>query len=179
MKYEKPVAPFVRNQFNYNTNEVSDQSGLHTGSEGGAKQSFKEEVDINTIVKRFGIGYEMPEPVFTPGVQDFTNVQDFHTAMNLIARAKEQFEEFPAHIRARFDNNAADWADFCLDEKNRGELAEMGLLNPEALERHRKAQELAEQERQEATAALAEKRASAKIPPTGGSSREKAPGKSE
>ncbi|AXH76057.1 MAG: internal scaffolding protein [Microviridae sp.] len=161
--------PFVRNQFNYDTNEISDQSGLHTGSEGGAKQSFKDEVDINTIVKRFGIGYEMPEPSFLPGTQDFTNIGDFHSAMNLIARAKEQFEEFPANIRARFDNNAADWADFCLKEENRGELAKMGLLTKEAQKRYQDAQDALEAERQEATAALAEKRAKAKIPPTGGS----------
>lgn len=166
---KKIQAPFVRNPYNYDPNEAGDESGLHTGNEGGAKQSFKEEVDINTIVKRFGLGYEMPEPQYLPGIQDFTNITDFHQAMNLIAQAKEQFEEFPAHIRERFKNNAADWADFCLDEKNRGELAEMGLLTPAALERHQKAVQAKKDEEAAATLALAEKRASAKIPPTGGS----------
>ena len=42
--------PFVRSPYNYNTNEASDKAGLDTGTEGGAKQSFKEECDINTIV---------------------------------------------------------------------------------------------------------------------------------
>lgn len=166
---KKIEAPFVRNPYNYDTNKAGDDSGLQTGSEGGAKQSFKDEVDINTIVKRFGLGYEMPTPEFLPGTQDFTGIGDFHSAMNLIARAKEQFEEFPAHIRTRFQNNAADWADFCLDEKNRAELADMGLLTPEALERHQATVAATKAEEQAKTEALAEKRASAKIPPTGGS----------
>jgi len=48
----KSKPPFVRSPYNYDTNEASDESGLDTGQEGGAKQNFKDECDINTMAKR-------------------------------------------------------------------------------------------------------------------------------
>lgn len=134
-------APFVRSPYNYDTNAASDESGLDTGTEGGAKQSFAEECDINTIIRRFGIGYEMPENLRLPQYGDFTGVQDFHTMANTIARTNENFELLPAEIRAKFDNNPGKFVDFVLEEKNRGQLKEWGLLSAEALERDRIAQE--------------------------------------
>lgn len=134
-------APFVRNPYNYDTNKAGDESGLDTGTEGGAKQSFKEECDINTIVKRFGIGYEMPQNHRIPQYGDFTGISDFHTAMNAVATAREAFDELPADIRAKFHNDPGKYVDFCLDDKNRDQLKEMGLLSAEALERDRIAEE--------------------------------------
>lgn len=131
--------PFVRSPYNYDTNKAGDESGLDTGTEGGAKQSFKEEVDINTIVKRFGIGYEIPDNIRTPEYGDFTNVNDFHTMMNTVATTRENFELLPAHLRAKFNNNPVDYVEFCLEDKNRAELKELGLLSKEALERDQKA----------------------------------------
>lgn len=132
-------APFVRNPYNYDTNAASDESGINTGSEGGAKQSFKEECDINTIVKRFGIGYEIPENIRVPQFGDFTGINDFHDAMNRVATARENFELLPANIRAKFDNDPGKFVDYASDEKNRPGLKEMGLLSKEALERDQKA----------------------------------------
>lgn len=131
----KTKAPFVRSPYNYDTNEASDESGLNTGEEGGAKQSFKEECDINTIVKRFGIGFELPENHRIPEYGDFSNITDFHTAMNATAKAREAFAELPADIRAKFENDPGKYVDFCLDEKNLPDLRKMGLLSQEAIDR--------------------------------------------
>lgn len=127
--------PFVRSPYNYDTNQASDDAGLDTGREGGAKQSFKDEVDINTIVKRFGIGHELPPNPKVPEYGDYTNIPDFHTAMNLVATTRENFEELPAAIRAKFDNDPTAYVDFCLNPDNREELKQMGLLSKEAIER--------------------------------------------
>lgn len=132
--------PFVRSPYNYDTNEAGDQSGLDTGTEGGAKQSFKEECDINTIVKRFGLGYEIPESFKTPEYGDYPTLT-LHEAMNYVAKARENFEMLPANIRAEFRNDPALFHDFALNPDNRGRLAKMGLLSQEALERDRIAQE--------------------------------------
>jgi len=158
-------APFVRNPYNYDTNAASDETAIDTGTEGGAKQSFKDECDINTIVRRFGIGYEMPEDVRIPQYGDFTDVQDFHTMANTIARTNENFELLPANIRARFDNDPGKFVDFCLDEKNRGELKDMGLLSKEALERDRIAQEQRQLEEDAKAHAREENRRAATKPP--------------
>lgn len=137
----KAKAPFVRSPYNYDTNEASDESGLDTGDQGGAKQSFKEEVDINTIVKRFGLGYELPENHRVPEYGDFSDITDFHTAMNATAQAREAFDQLPAEIRSKFQNDPGMYVSFCLDPNNQGELRKMGLLNKEAIERLEKAEQ--------------------------------------
>lgn len=134
--------PFLRSEYNYDTLAASNESALHTPKdEAGAKQSFKDECDINTIVKRHGLGYELPNNPSIPQYGDFTNVTDFHTAMSATARAHEQFEAMPAHIRSRFDNDTGKFVDFCSNPENLGELQKMGLLNQEAIERLKKTDE--------------------------------------
>lgn len=133
----------LRTQFpeNYDTNKVSDETGLDTGTEGGAKQSFKDECDINVILKRFGLGYELPESTRIPQAADFSDVVDFHTAMNRIRAAQENFDAMPAHIRARFDNDPGKFHDYAIDEKNLEGLAELGLLNERGQQRAKTAAE--------------------------------------
>jgi hypothetical protein len=156
---KKIEPPFVRSPYNYDANEASDKSGLDTGTEGGAKQSFKEECDINTIVKRFGIGYEMPDNVRAPEYGDFTGVDSFHAMVNTVAHTREQFELLPAHIRAFHNNDPVKYVEYSLDPKNRAQLKEWGLLSKEALERDRIAQERLEQENEAKALAKAQERA--------------------
>ena len=133
--------PFVRSPYNYDTNKAGDESGIDTGTEGGAQQHFKDECDINTIIKRFGIGYEMPPNPRIPQHGDFTGVHDFHTAMNQVRAAQEAFAEMPAHIRSRFDNDPGKYIDFTSDPKNLEEMSSLGMLTKEAQERVRATQE--------------------------------------
>lgn len=133
----KVKAIFVRSAFNYDTNEASDESGLDTGKEGGAKQHFKDECDINTIVKRFGLGYDLPEPIRVPQYADYTNIPDFHTAMNLVAEAQSSFMQLPADLREKFGNKPEGFVAFCMDENNLPTLGEHGLLNEDGLEKLR------------------------------------------
>lgn len=151
---KKIVAPFVRNPYNYDTNAAGDESGLDTGPETTVKQSFKDEVDINTIVRRFGIGYQMPDNVRLPTYGDFEGINNFHQALNVVTQNAEQFELLPADLRAKFDNNPGKFVDFCLDEKNKPQLRELGLLSKEAMDRDDKlAAEAADKAFQERLAA--------------------------
>lgn len=120
---------------NYDTNEASDEAGLDTGTEGGAKQSFKDECDINVILEKFGIGYEIPEGLKVPQYGDFDGINDFHSAANAVAIARENFELLPANIRAKHDNDPGKFVDYALNEQNREEMADLGLLSKEAAER--------------------------------------------
>lgn len=123
--------PFLRTAFNYDRNVASDETGLDcSGEPSMTKQSFAEECDINTIVRRFGLTGELPSGVRMPTYADFSNVVDFHTAMNAIAQAGEAFDAMPAEVRARFDNDPAKFVDFCSDEGNRAEALKLGLLAP-------------------------------------------------
>lgn len=99
------------------------------------RQEFKEECDINNIMAQYmttGEFFHINETA--PQYLDCTG-EDFRASMDYIAGAFSMFEELPASVRMQFDNDPAEFLDFCSQEKNRPELAAMGLLSDEAVQR--------------------------------------------
>lgn len=127
-------APFLRTAYNYDMNKAGDESALSCKDPTLTQQSFAEEVDINTIVRRFGLTGELPQNVRMPQYGDYTEVMDYHQAMTAIRMADESFYSMPADVRARFDNNPGKFVDFCLDEKNLEEARKLGLAIPKEAE---------------------------------------------
>jgi len=123
-------APFVRNPYNYDMMEVSDETGLKCADVTLAVQDQRDEVDINTIVRRFGLTGQLPEDVRAPTFGDFVGVSDYHTAMNAVAQANEAFELMPADIRYRFNNDPGEFVAFCSNDANRAEAEKLGLVLP-------------------------------------------------
>lgn len=72
------------------------------------QQHFRDEVDINTIVRRFGVAGQLP--AFSPeGVYgDFTDIEDYDGAVERIDRADRAFMSLPAEVRERFHNDASE-----------------------------------------------------------------------
>lgn len=118
----------LRSAFNYDRDEASRSTGLACVLPSRTDQSFKEECDINTLVERFGLGYQMPENLRLPQYGDFTGLDSYHDACNAIAEAGEQFDLLPANIRSRFNNDPGQFVDFCLDDNNRDEAVKLGLV---------------------------------------------------
>lgn len=121
---------FFRSGFNYDADQVSAETGLECLDPTLAQQQFAEEADINTIVNRFGLTGELPTAVRMPTYADFEEAIDYHSAMNVIAAARESFMAMPAEVRLRFGNDPAAFVAFCSDEGNRAEAAKLGLLVP-------------------------------------------------
>nr|QJB21637.1 MAG: internal scaffolding protein [Microvirus sp.] len=99
------------------------------------RQEFKDECDINNIMAQYlttGEFFHINETA--PQYLDCTG-EDFRASMDYIAGAFSMFEELPSKIRIQFDNDPAEFLDFCSQEKNRPELAAMGLLSDEAVTR--------------------------------------------
>lgn len=119
---------FLRSSFNYDRDAVSNETALECLDESKAIQSAEEESNINTIVRRFGISGELPNQVAMPQTGDFTNIPDFHTAMNLVRKSQEEFLKVPAEVRARFGNDPAAFMNFLEDDANRDEARRLGLL---------------------------------------------------
>lgn len=124
---------FIRTPYNYDMDEASRAAGFKSTEPSMAKQSFAEECDINTIVRRFGLTGELPQNVRMPTHGDFTAVTDFKTAMDALAAANEAFEAMPAHIRARFHNDTHEFVEFCSNDENRAEAEKLGLVPAKAL----------------------------------------------
>lgn len=107
----------------------SQDSGLSFDpEEGRTQQHFAKECDINEIVRRFGLTGELPENVRMPVSGDFTGVVDFQSAMQMVVEAKDAFMQFPAEIRAEFDNDPQKMIAFLEDGRNRDKAIEMGLI---------------------------------------------------
>lgn len=122
----------LRSQFNYDTMAVSNENGLECKDKSLAQQHQKEESDINTIVKRFGLTGQLPENVRIPQYGDFTGVTDYQSALHAVKAAEESFMELPANIRTRFNNNPQEFLEFCADGSNKDEAIKLGLIKSEA-----------------------------------------------
>lgn len=122
---------FLRAPFNYDVNEASDEAGLACKDVSRTKQSFKDEVDINTMIKRFGLDGQLPQNVRMPVQGDFTDLPgDFLSLVTAQRLAQESFDAMPARVRARFHNDPAEFVDFCLDDDNLEEAKKLGLVKP-------------------------------------------------
>jgi phage internal scaffolding protein len=130
-----PLLPRELNQFRSAYSEKLEIAMVFPEDSEFTRQEFADECDINNIMKQYlntGEFFHINETA--PQYLDCTG-EDFRTHMDYIAGAFSMFEELPSSIRSRFDNDPAEFLDFCSQEKNRPELAEMGLLSPEAVER--------------------------------------------
>lgn len=92
-----------------------------------AIQSQKDEADINTIVRNFGVTGRAPTSVRLPEYGDFSGVSDYRSALEAVRAAEAAFLEVPSKIRAEFNHDPGAFADYCLDPSNLPRLREWGL----------------------------------------------------
>lgn len=122
--------PFFRTPYNYNIEAESDVTGLLCEDDSLAQQHFKDEADINEIVRRFGLTGEMPANPHLPVSGDFTAVTDYQTALNAVMAAQEGFMALPPDLRSRFYNDPQKLLVFLEDPSNHAEAVRLGLVNP-------------------------------------------------
>lgn len=116
-----------------NFENESFDTGLLCEDQSLAVQSARDETDINTIVRRFGLTGQLPSDVAVPQFGDFSEmVVDYQSALNLVIEADAAFMRMPADVRARFANDPQAFVAFASDEKNRDEARKLGLLIPDA-----------------------------------------------
>ena len=118
----------VRVPYRYDVDAASLASALCTPEPTRTQQQFKDEVDINTIAKNFGLTGRLPENVRMPTFGDFSDVEDYQTALNAARRAAHSFMQMPANVRERFANDPQRFLAFCSDDANRAEAISLGLV---------------------------------------------------
>jgi len=122
-------APFLRTPYNYDTNAASNESGVHCEDASLAQQHYKDECDINNILRQFNVTGILPETPLSPRYGDFTGISDYQTALNAVLAAEDEFMSLPANIRTRFDNDPNNLINFLADESNRAEAEKLGLVD--------------------------------------------------
>lgn len=99
---------------------------------GRTKQEFKDECDINIIVRNFvKHGALSPRDINarTAMYEDVSGIGDLQSSMSKVEAAKAGFERLPAAVRERFGNSAVALLRFVLDPANRAEAIELGLID--------------------------------------------------
>lgn len=96
-----------------------------------AVQSQKDEADINTIVRNFGVTGTVNVPIVLPSYGDFEGIDDYRSALEAVKAAQESFAALPSSLRERFHNDPGAFVEFCENPKNLPELRQLGLANPE------------------------------------------------
>ena len=119
---------FLRTPYNYDRDAATNESGLACEEPSLAQQHHKDECDINNILRQFNITGLLPESPLSPRYGDFTGIGYYHTALNRVIAAQDEFDALPAQIRARFDNDPAQLIEFLENSDNRPEAEELGLV---------------------------------------------------
>jgi phage internal scaffolding protein len=122
-------SPFLRTPYNYDTNAASNGSGLHCEDATLTQQHFKDECDINNILRQFNITGQLPENTLSPRYGDFTGISDYQTALNQVIAAEDEFMRLPADLRARFENDPAQLIEFLENSDNKDEAIKLGLVD--------------------------------------------------
>ncbi len=96
---------------------------------GRTKQSFKDETDINMILKRYNKTGVLTHVSQRPGsFLDLASMPDYRTALHNVHEAEALFNSLDAKVRAEFGNDAAAFLDFAVEPDNAPELVKLGLL---------------------------------------------------
>lgn len=123
--------PFVRSPFNYDVKKASDEAATIPVGESLTVQSQTEDTDINVLMMRQGITGVWPTNPRLPEYGDFTEVRDFRSALEAVRAGAEAFNAYPAHFRARFQNDPQLFLEFCQDPANIPEMKSLGMFKPE------------------------------------------------
>lgn len=91
------------------------------------EQAHKDECDLNFIVNqhvRSGQPIQIPESVF----QDFSNLPDYHTAVNTVRGIDNLFKELPIAVKLAFDHNPELFMAAVEDPSRRDDLVALGVF---------------------------------------------------
>jgi phage internal scaffolding protein len=96
------------------------------------QQQFKEQCDINNIIKHYTQTGELPLSKKVGQFLDVSNVQDYQTALQTVFDAQKAFDNLPSHVRSKFHNDPNNLLAFIEDDSNYEEAIKLGLLNETA-----------------------------------------------
>lgn len=107
--------------------------GTYVSETSATKQEFKDECDINSIMRRYITQGVLPSNVKVGRYGDFTGVGDYQECLATLEDARSQFMALPSATRKRFGNDPAQFLAFVSDKNNLEEARKLGLLREEAV----------------------------------------------
>lgn len=100
------------------------------------QQQFKDECDINNIMKKYQSTGQFTHLTSRKGVYaDFSQITDYQSMLHQVQYAQEAFSSLPAELRQRFRNDPGQLLAFLQDKRNYDEAIQLGLLEPKSLDK--------------------------------------------
>lgn len=109
---------------------VNPVTGEITHPPSRTKQSFKDECDINNILKQYkstGMLRHINEKAAKGTFADLPAPMEYQDALNMVIQAEDAFAALPSKLRDRFNNDPQEFLAFQQDPRNQRELVELGL----------------------------------------------------
>lgn len=92
------------------------------------EQSHAQSCKIQNIMSKYQqTGILTHVNTYQGTYMDMSGAPDYHEAQNIIAEANSMFESVPSSLRAKFNNDAAQFIEFMQNEENREKMEAMGL----------------------------------------------------
>ena len=104
------------------------RQGFQTTGDSLTQQSHAEAADVRRIIRHYdrtGLIANVNKGIAQYG--DYSEINEYAEALNMVREANESFAEIPSHIREQFNNNAGLFFEFATDPKNSEKMMEMGL----------------------------------------------------
>jgi len=99
------------------------------GDPGRAKQSMRDECDINRIMAKYQKSGVIAHVAKYAGRYGEATAMDFRECLDVVRRAEDMFADLPAKARRRFGNDPAEFLTFVSDPANIEEMRKLGLAN--------------------------------------------------
>lgn len=114
-------------------------TGIKIAGESMTLQQYKNDCDINTILRKVEMGID-PTPACVlrmhqnqarmPLYGDFSELGDYQHAQDVTNEARRQFMALPAELRSRFGDDPAQLIFWLQNPDNRQEAERFGLIVP-------------------------------------------------
>jgi len=104
------------------------REGFKTTGDSLTQQSHAQAADVRNIIKQYdrtGLIANVNKGIAQYG--DYSEINEYSEALNMVRHANENFETLPSHIREQFNNNAGLFFEFATNPKNSEEMIKMGL----------------------------------------------------
>lgn len=92
------------------------------------QQHFAHEADVRNIIKQYdktGLIANVQKGVARYG--DYSEVNEYREALDLVNEANATFAELPAELREMFQNNAGTFLEFATNPENENQMIKLGL----------------------------------------------------
>lgn len=138
IKEPKPTTTYSLRSFYRPHDHSTGYTGLltdpHTGEvtkpKSRVKQEFREECDINNIIKQYKLTGQIQHinaQAKQGSYEDLPDPIDYQESLNAVAQATASFATLPSKVRERFGNNPQSFLHFMNDPKNTEEMISLGL----------------------------------------------------